>query len=95
MELEQIYNELHAYWEKMPEPKKRYTDWHYGNNGVKQAVEGLQVGAQIIWPGFHLKIARLLNERLEVGSFDDCLPDELLDIEQWIREIFIRNREEE
>lgn len=88
MELEQIYNELHAYWEKMPEPKKRYTAWHYGDNGVKQAVEGWQ-REKISKPSLDLRVARILKERLEVGGLDDCLPEEIEDIEELIHNIFI------
>ena len=40
-----------------------------------------------------LKVARILKERLEVGVLDDCLPEEIEDIEEWVHEIFIKNND--
>lgn len=44
-----------------------------------------------------LKIARILKECLSLGGFDDCLSEgeEIADIEEWVHEVFIRNKEEE
>lgn len=42
----------------------------------------------------NLKVARSLKDHLDIGGFDDLMPDEITDIEHWIHLIFIKDAEE-
>lgn len=89
MELEQIYNQLFDYWEKLPEPKVNWEKAFYG--GIKETIEKRLAYPLVEKPNHDFKVAWILKERLEIGGFDDCLPDEIADIEEWIHKIFLLN----